>query len=129
VAALGRAIAVFEEHGHGELRVTARNSMILEFEICFGQCRPTLERCLVESGMSDAASVDGMNYAALIRAANERGFMKTTWQEWVHFRDARNRTAHAYSEPMAEEIAAQIPQFVMAASELLSKLQEKEAEA
>lgn len=125
VASLRRAVAMYAQFGEGDLHVMARNSMILEFEICFGQVRPSLERCLAEFEGLDSRALDEMTFAALIRTANERGYTEVPWSEWRQFRDERNRTAHAYSEPAAERIAAGIPQFLSAAEGLLRKMQEK----
>jgi len=128
VAALERALQLYEAHRGGELRVMARNSVILEFEICYGQCRPALQRCLEEFDGTPSQSLDEMSYASLIRTANERGYSETPWAEWKAFRDARNTTAHAYSEPAAEEILLQIPKFLITARDMLSRMMRKQAE-
>ena len=128
VAALGRALALYEVHRDGELRVMARNSVILEFEICYGQCRPAMQRCLEEFDGTSSQALDEMTYASLIRTANERGYTDTPWAEWKAFRDARNTTAHAYSEPAAEEILRQIPRFLVAVQDMLKRMEKKQAE-
>ena len=70
-----------------------------------------------------------MTYATLIRTANERGYLQTTWAEWKEFRDARNITAHAYGEPAAEKIVALIPGFLAAAADLLEGMNRKRKQA
>ena len=128
LAALARAIAMFDAYGKGELLVMARNSLILGFEICFGQCRPMLERCLAEIDGEPTETVKNADYADLIRLANKRGYLQVTWREWRTFREARNRTAHAYNEPMAADIVSIIPAYYAAATELLKGMQRKVAE-
>ena len=66
-----------------------------------------------------------MTLAALIRTANERGYLETTWAEWKDFRDARNIAAHAYNEPAGEKIALQVPAFLVAAEQMLERMRRK----
>lgn len=124
---LRKAIALFEEHYGGDLHVSMRNSMILEFEISFGLCRIMIERCLVEFDDEDPLEVEHMSYAELVRTSNERGYLRVPWEEWFQFREARNRTAHAYSEPMAERIAVLIPAFYAEAKYLCDKIMARSA--
>jgi len=120
--ALHRAILLFEAHRGGELYVSMRNSMILEFEICFGLCRTMIERCLVDADGEDPLEIEHMSYAEVVRTANERGLMRADWRLWTQFRIARNLTAHAYSEPKAEEIAALVPAFYDEAKYLYDRM-------
>jgi nucleotidyltransferase substrate binding protein (TIGR01987 family) len=120
--ALRKAIALFEEHRGGELYVSMRNSMILEFEISFGLCRTMIERCLVDVDGDDPLEIEEMSYAEVIRTANERGLVRVDWEMWSQFRQARNLTAHAYSEPKAEEIALLVPKFYIEAKYLYDKM-------
>lgn len=126
LAALERAAELYEELRTGDLMRTARNSLILEFEICFGQVRPILERCFVELDGQDAAAVEQMSFATLVRTANERGYTDVEWEHWREFRDHRNRTAHAYSEPQADRIAAGMPAFAQAARGLFASIEKKQ---
>jgi hypothetical protein len=68
-----------------------------------------------------------MSYAELVRTSNERGYLRVPWEEWFQFREARNRTAHAYSEPMAERIAVLIPAFYAEAKYLCDKIMARSA--
>jgi hypothetical protein len=122
---LRKAIALFEEHRGGELYVSMRNSLILEFEISFGLCRTMIERCLVDVDGEDPLKIEQMSYAELIRTAGERGLTRVDWRAWSKFRLARNLTAHAYSAPKAEEIAATVPSFYAEAKYLYDRMVER----
>ncbi len=123
--ALNRSIELFDEHRGGELYVSMRNSMILEFELSFGLCRTMIERCLVDADGEDPLAIEQMSYAELIRTAGERGLTRVDWRTWSQFRLARNLTAHAYSAPKAEEIAEVVPSFYAEAKFLYDRMVER----
>jgi hypothetical protein len=128
LAALERAAEMYERLKTGDLRVTARNSLILEFEVCYGQTRPLLERGLIEMSGESPADLGSMTFRGLIQLANERGFSKYGVEDWLSFREMRNRTAHAYSEPLAESIVAAIPLFLACAQDMAENIRAKQAE-
>ena len=88
-----------------------RNSVLLSFQFTYGICRPMIERFLVAEG-DDPLEVQEMSYATLVRSANRRGVLRADWTLWSEFREARNRMAHVYSEPVAEEIIAKVLPFL-----------------
>jgi hypothetical protein len=104
-----------------------RNSVLLSFQFTYGLCRPMIERFLVNEG-DDPLEVQEMSYATLVRAANRRGVLRADWATWSGFRDARNRMAHVYSEPVAEEIIAKVPLFLEEAAYLFDQLCARSAE-
>lgn len=126
LGALERAQASFEKHRVGEFAVMARNSVILEFEICFGQVLPILQRSLIELSGLHPAQVKDMSFATVIRHANVRGYTAVDWDRWYDFRENRNRTAHAYSEEQAMRIAVAVPEFLAAAREIRNNIQRKQ---
>lgn len=127
LAALERAQIAYEKHRDGDLAVMARNSVILEFEICFGQVLPVLQRSLIELSGLNPAHVKDMTFATVIRNANVRGYTSVEWEHWHTFRELRNRTAHAYSEEQANKIAGAVPAFLLAAQEIRDSVQRKQA--
>lgn len=68
-----------------------------------------------------------MSYPELMRTANVRGYSDVEWERWRAFREARNETAHAYSETKAEEIAALIPEFLEAVEWMVNIMHTKQA--
>jgi nucleotidyltransferase substrate binding protein (TIGR01987 family) len=118
---LREALVLLEAHRDDDLHVSMRNSALLSFQFTYALCRPMLERFLVNEG-DDPLEIQEMSYAALIRSANERGVLRADWATWSGFRDARNRMAHVYSEPVAEEIVSKVPAFLEEAQYLYAQL-------
>jgi hypothetical protein len=42
-----------------------------------------------------------MSFATLVRTASERGLLKSGWDKWQIFREARNITSHTYNQAKA----------------------------
>lgn len=124
-AALRRALTLWEEYRESNLAVTVRNSLILEFEICFGQLKSPLQRCLIRLDALPPARVKTMNFPVLLRAAAEYGYTQVDWEHWEKFREYRNETAHAYNESTAEEIVQHVPFFLEAVEAMLDAMRQK----
>lgn len=108
---LREALVLLDAHRDDDLHVSMRNSVLLSFQFTYGLCRPMIERFLVSQG-DDPLEVQEMSYATLVRSANRRGVLRADWTLWSTFREARNRMAHVYSEPVAEEIVAKVHPFL-----------------
>ena len=129
--ALGRlreALALLDAHRADDLHVSMRNSALLSFQFTYGLCRPMIERFLVSEG-DDPLEVQEMSYATLVRSANRRGVLRADWTLWSTFREARNRMAHVYSEPVAEEIVSKVGSFLEEAEYLYQQLSLREQTA
>jgi nucleotidyltransferase substrate binding protein (TIGR01987 family) len=125
---LREALVLLEAHRDDALHVSMRNSVLLSFQFTYALCRPMLERFLVNEG-DDPLEIQEMSYAALVRSGNERGILRADWATWSGFRDARNRMAHVYSEPVAEEIVAKVPAFLEEAQYLYVQLVARSTES
>ena len=126
LAALERAMEVYERLRTGELHLTVRNSVILEFEICFGQLRPLLDRALIEISDESPSDIQFKTFRELVDLANERGLTSYPIEDWLAFRAMRNRTAHAYSEPLAKSIIESLPNFLAFAKDFANNVQRKQ---
>ena len=104
-----------------------RNSLILEFEICFGQVKSPLQRCLIRLDALPPVKVKAMSFATLMRTAAEHGYTQTDWEYWDKFREYRNETAHAYSEDMAKKIVEHISFFLESVESMLEVMRQKAA--
>jgi len=124
---LREALVLLDKYRTGDLHVSMRNSVLLSFQFTYSLCRPMVERFLVSEG-DDPLEIEEMSYARLIRSANERGVLRADWTTWSGFREARNRMAHVYSEPVAEEIVAKVPSFLEEATYLYEQLQARSRE-
>ena len=52
-----------------------------------------------------------MTFPTLIRTASEMGLLRSGWDVWYRFREARNLTSHVYNEDVARQVVDQIPCF------------------
>jgi nucleotidyltransferase substrate binding protein (TIGR01987 family) len=103
-----------------------RDAVIQRFEFTYGLCASMLERFLMH-----AASVQPdkkMTFPTLIRTASEMGLLRSGWDVWYRFREARNLTSHVYNEDIARQVVDKIPSFAEEADYLYTKL-ERTAEA
>ena len=76
---------------------------------------------------SDCENLDEMPFKEMIRVAAKKGLIDDP-EAWFDFREARNKTRHAYDEDIAKEVFDQIPPFLKAAQVLLIKLKDVEQE-
>ncbi len=125
---LGRAIARLREAVLACQRepdnLLYLDSSIKRFEFTYELSRNTLLRFL-EATSVKLKSSEPPTLGTLIRTANQDGLLLGTWEEWRGYRDARNRTSHAYDEGKAREIAASLPNFLMEAEFLHARMSER----
>jgi len=121
VGRLREALVLLDAHRDDSLHISMRNSVLLSFQFTYGLCRPMIERFLISEG-DDPLEVQEMSYATLVRSANRRSVLRASWTLWSEFREARNRMAHVYSEPVAEEIVAKVHPFLEEATFLYEQL-------
>jgi nucleotidyltransferase substrate binding protein (TIGR01987 family) len=98
-----------------------RDAVIQRFEFTYGLCASMLERFLMH-----AASVQPdkkMTFPTLIRTASEMGLLRSGWDVWHRFREARNLTSHVYNEDIARQVVDKIPSFAEEAGFLFTELE------
>lgn len=123
---LEEALALFDENPLPRFAVSLRNSVVLEYSLCWGRIRPALERSLVRLDALDPDTVRSMDLSELLRTAAQHGYTTVEWEWWKRFRNARNEMAHAYHESVADDIVDLAPIFLAAAKELLGKIEQKQ---
>lgn len=101
-----------------------RDSCIQRFEYTYELAHKMLKRYL-EASEPDAAAIDTMGMADLVRTGWERGLLKSSWDKWVAYRAARNITSHTYNPDKANEVVAIIPAFLEEAAFLFERLTSK----
>lgn len=112
-----------EEQARNSDNLFIRDGVIQRFEYSFELAVKTLERMLKAANAS--IKEQDFFYKPMIRLAAKNGLIDSP-QIWFDFRDARNKTSHAYDEDIAKEVFVQIPLFLKAAQDLLIKLKEVE---
>lgn len=98
-----------------------RDGVIQRFEYTYELAWKTLKRFLEISNPS-ANLIDAMSFPSLIRSAWEQELLKSSWDNWKKFREARNNTSHAYDGPKAKQVFAIIPDFLEEANYLYQQL-------
>jgi len=79
----------------------------------------------LEQTSASPEEVDQMSFAALVRTGSERGLVKSGWDKWQGFRDARNITSLTYDQAKAEQVMKVIPDFLGEAEFLYEQLQQR----
>jgi len=122
---LGRAVARLKEGLEALKRepenTLYRDGVIRRFEFTYGLCASMLERFPMH-----AASVQPdkkMTFPTLIRTASEMGLLRSGWDVWYRFREARNLTSHVYNEDVARQVVDKIPSFAEEADYLYAELE------
>lgn len=121
---LGRAIQRLNE-GLDALRrepenMLYRDGVIQRFEFTYGLCAGMLERYLMRA--APVQPEKKMTFPTLIRTASEMGLLRSGWDIWHGFREARNLTSHVYNEEIALQVMEKIPAFAEEAEFLYNEL-------
>ena len=101
-----------------------RDGLIQRFEFIYELSHRMLRRFLRHVSASPE-SFDQMPFQDLIRTGNEQGLLRSDWPVWRRFRDMRARTSHTYTALVAEQVAAEIPDFLAEAAFLHDQLQQR----
>jgi len=97
-----------------------RDAVIQRFEFTYGLCASRMERYLAL-----AATVPPdkkMTFPTLIRVASEMGLLKSGWDVWHGFREARNLISHVYNEEVAQRVMEIVPRFAAESESLFKEL-------
>jgi nucleotidyltransferase substrate binding protein (TIGR01987 family) len=98
-----------------------RDAVIKRFEYTYELSFKTLRRFLSLS----IPETEMMTLPELIRVGWRNGLLKSSWDVWHNFRDARNKTSHVYSEKIAQEVYANTPKFLEEARYLYDQMEKK----
>lgn len=110
------------------LREQMRNSVIQCFEFTYELSWKMLKRYL-EATEASPAALDLATFQSLIRLGNERGLLRSDWNSWRTYRQARTDSSHTYDAAKAEAVFAIAPDFLLEARALLDKLLAQSATA
>lgn len=103
-----------------------RNSVIQCFEFTYELSWKMLKRFL-EATEPSPAELDLATFQSLIRLGNERGLLRSDWNAWKTFRQARTDSSHTYDSGKAQAVYAIAPDFLLEAKALLAALQNRSA--
>ena len=94
----------FQEFTKSPNHKLLRDGVIQRFEYTYEISWKTLKRFL-ELNMPNPELLDGMAFSMLIRTGWEQSLLKSSWDVWRKYREARNETTHTYDEDKAKECA------------------------
>jgi hypothetical protein len=52
----------------------------------------------LEMTASNPSEIDAMSFQNLIRLGSEKGLLRSDWEQWKIYRQARGTTSHTYDE-------------------------------
>jgi nucleotidyltransferase substrate binding protein (TIGR01987 family) len=113
---LEKGILEYKENQSSEL---LRDGVIQRFEYSHELAMKFMKRTL-EVIFND--SIDPMSFNDVLRTAAERGLIDSV-EQWMHYRNARNKTSHTYNGTIAIDVYAQVEPFLQSAQFLLSSLE------
>ncbi len=100
-----------------------RDACIQRFEYTYELSIKFIKR-YIEEEHPTAENIDQMNFRDLLRLAAEIGLIDQI-ELWFQFREARNKTSHAYDEAKATEVFQAIPNFVQQVQFFLEQLERR----
>jgi nucleotidyltransferase substrate binding protein (TIGR01987 family) len=128
IGPLERAIARLEEalaaYQNDTSQSLIRDGLVQRFEFTYESCHKFLRRYLA-ANVGPPELISGMNFADIVRVANENKLLLGNWPRWRTYRDMRARTSHSYDEAIALDVVAGIPAFLDEARFLRDRLREK----
>ena len=131
-SSLEKALATLREassaHDLSPRDLFIRDACIQRFEYSYELAHKMLRRHLAATE-PNAAEIDALSFADMIRLAFARGLTSEEWATWRGYREARNKTSHAYDAAKAEEVMRIIPAFLASALHLVVKLKRRGADA
>jgi len=83
------------------LREQLRNSVIQCFEFTYELSHKMLKRYLEDTAASPE-EIDLSSFQNIIRRGNEKNLLRSDWQKWKEYRQARTNSSHTYDEGKAE---------------------------
>lgn len=98
-----------------------RNSVIQCFEFTYELSHKMLKRHLEESAASPE-EIDFSTFQNIVRTGNEKGLLRSDWQRWKAYRQARTDSSHAYDEGKAQAVYEIAADFLAEARFLYAQL-------
>jgi len=100
-----------------------RDAVIQRFEFTYGLSVKLLARYLEQASVEPLEA--DLTFPTLIRSASELGILRSGWDRWYIFRNARNLTSHTYDEAKAKSVLDKIPDFLDEARFLYRELERR----
>lgn len=121
LAQFKRALAEYALHSHEE---AYRDSVVMRYVFTYELCIQALRR-YVQLEHRKPMPEDELRTPRVIRRANALGVVRSEWEEFAAFRDARNAVAHTYSEAKAIAVVTVAARFADEAQYVLDQVRTK----
>jgi nucleotidyltransferase substrate binding protein (TIGR01987 family) len=125
---LGKAIARLEEaiaaNQAEPENLFVRDAVIKRFEFTFELAQSLLKK-FVQAYSVNLKERDQITFPVMIRTASQDGLLREGYDTWHKFREARNRTSHAYNEDQALAVMKTVPEFLKEVKHLHTRLTEE----
>ena len=132
VSQLGKAIERLEEslaaYRAEPEQLMYRDSVIKRFEFTFELAQSLLRKFVVAFSVN-AKEREQLTFPTMIRTASQDGVLRNGYDEWIKFREARNRTSHAYNEDQAVAVLDMVPRFLVEVKFVYKRLGEELGDA
>ena len=101
-----------------------RDACIQRFEFCYELSHKMLKRYL-ELASPNPVAIDELAFPDLIRTGSEQGLLRSGWDVWKDYRQARSITSHTYDESKAIAVMQIIPNFLLEGQALCKELSKR----
>jgi nucleotidyltransferase substrate binding protein (TIGR01987 family) len=132
VSQLGKAIERLEEslaaHRAEPEQLMFRDSVIKRFEFTFELAQSLLRKFVVAFSVN-AKEREHLTFPTMIRTASQDGVLLHGYDLWIKFREAWNRTSHAYNEDQAVAVMDLVPRFLEEVKFVYTRLEEELGDA
>ncbi len=88
-----------------------RDSVIKRFEFTFELAQSLLRKFVVAMSVNQKER-EQLTFPTMIRTASQDGVLLHGYDVWKDYREARNRTSHAYNEDQAIKVMEAVPGFL-----------------
>jgi len=132
VEQLGKAVGRLEEsltaHRAEPENLMVRDSVIKRFEFTFEVAQSLLRKFVIAMSVNEKER-EQLTFPRMIRTASQDGVLLRGYDVWIKFREARNRTSHAYNEDQAVAVVEIVPAFLEEVQFLHKRLTEELGDA
>jgi len=126
IATLEQAIELAEKHkklGDEIYYQHFRSSAIHSFEYSYELAGKLIRRYIENADTSDDEN-GHLTFRDYMRVAAEYGLLAEP-EEWVEFREWRNKTAHAYDKIIAQDVFDKLPEILISLKKTAIELEER----
>lgn len=106
-----KAIISLDEVLQLEKNPIIRDSAIQRFEYTFEFAVKFIRRYIAQN-YANMSDYDANNFRDVIRTALQLKITSKSFETWIKYRDARNKTSHGYSEKAAEDVYEVAKEFL-----------------